>query len=408
MRRPEPEPCGHGGERPSAPSRRDADGSELREPQRGRYLTRDQRRAQHRATSGSAKSRMSSRTQSPAPSLASESTWPDGATPPSSDEEHEETPKLTNDRPKSLHEGTVKPITTLRYEKAKNLFQAWWVMTLTMAFPDAEDDSMTNKMKQLIDTNLATYLEHLYSEDKSKAMAVDVICGLQWFWPGLRGSLRKSWRLLKAWQFIVPCKFRSPWPVQLVLAVVALCFLCQRTDLALAVALMFHCILRPSECSALRKCDITVGEFLKFLEKDIGIVSLFGTKTARTAGRGQHCTISSKLLLQWLESYLSTLQDADMLFPSYSSMRHNITLILAALLPDKHNFTLGGIRAGGATYLYLKTENVGLVQRKGRWRSARTLEHYIQEGAAILSAARWPPEVHAKIDKLARSLPGLF
>ena len=46
-----------------------------------------------------------------------------------------------------------------------------------------------------------------------------------------------------------------------------------------------------------------------------------------------------------------------------------------------------GLRAGGATHLFLHTQDVALVKWRGRWTSDRTLEHYLQEmGAAGMLA----------------------
>ena len=53
-----------------------------------------------------------------------------------------------------------------------------------------------------------------------------------------------------------------------------------------------------------------------------------------------------------------------------------------------HGLVPASLRAGGTTHLFLTTQDISLVKRRGRWVSDRTLEHYLQEmGAASLLAS---------------------
>ena len=49
--------------------------------------------------------------------------------------------------------------------------------------------------------------------------------------------------------------------------------------------------------------------------------------------------------------------------------------------------TPGSLRGSGATWLYYETENIFLIQWRGRWRRVATLESYLQEVAAELTLA---------------------
>lgn len=44
---------------------------------------------------------------------------------------------------------------------------------------------------------------------------------------------------------------------------------------------------------------------------------------------------------------------------------------------------LGSLRAGGATWLLLTSEDSELVRRRGRWLDSRTVEIYIRGGSAL-------------------------
>ena len=50
---------------------------------------------------------------------------------------------------------------------------------------------------------------------------------------------------------------------------------------------------------------------------------------------------------------------------------------------DGHGLTLASLRAGGATYLYLRRVPLDLIRWHGRWQTARTVEIYVQESAAL-------------------------
>ena len=110
-----------------------------------------------------------------------------------------------------------------------------------------------------------------------------------------------------------------------------------------------------------------------------------------------------------METFLQNSTMKTLFFPTYSVLRRKVALWLGALLPTNHGYlSLGGLRAGGATYNFLVTENVQAIQRRGRWKSLKTLEHYLQEGTALLASSRWSDETKYRIDKLADSLPGIF
>ena len=58
-------------------------------------------------------------------------------------------------------------------------------------------------------------------------------------------------------------------------------------------------------------------------------------------------------------------------------------------------YTLGSLRSGGATNHFRIHRNIGHLQYLGRWRSARTLEHYLHEAYAAMTAGSL--SAHAKL-----------
>ena len=68
----------------------------------------------------------------------------------------------------------------------------------------------------------------------------------------------------------------------------------------------------------------------------------------------------------------------------------------------------GSLRAGGATWALMMTEDAPLVQRRGRWLTSRTMEIYIQEVAATQFLSHVPGEVKEKILTSAFAFPHIL
>ena len=78
-------------------------------------------------------------------------------------------------------------------------------------------------------------------------------------------------------------------------------------------------------------------------------------------------------------------------------------LLAEALLElglDGCGLTPASLRAGGATEMYVRTRDTGLVQFAGRWRSPQSLLHYIQGAMATMVLYRIPLLVISTLAKL--------
>ncbi len=66
-----------------------------------------------------------------------------------------------------------------------------------------------------------------------------------------------------------------------------------------------------------------------------------------------------------------------------------------------HGLVPAGLRAGGATHLFLATQDVGLVKWGSRWVSDRTLEHHLQEMGTASMLSTLPEATRRKISVYA-------
>ena len=71
-------------------------------------------------------------------------------------------------------------------------------------------------------------------------------------------------------------------------------------------------------------------------------------------------------------------------------------------------FVLSGLRAGGITAYFNATGDLAACQWRGRWDSARTMEHYIQEAPMAAAYANLSAGVRADILRLSSVLPALL
>ena len=61
-----------------------------------------------------------------------------------------------------------------------------------------------------------------------------------------------------------------------------------------------------------------------------------------------------------------------------------------------------GLRAGGVTEMFRRTEDIALVRWRCRWDSLQSLEHYLQEMGAAEQMGRLDPEKRQRCKRLAR------
>jgi len=180
--------------------------------------------------------------------------------------------------------------------------------------------------------------------------------------------------------------------------------------------LAFHLLLRPAEALNLRWSDITMWdahEAQRFIGS-FGIVAIRAPKTRRMVGHAphQHVLLEDEglaRLLQWARSHVPPWKQQGLIFQGKSSTVFAIKLKEAAraLGVDELRLTPAGLRGGGATDFFLRTREVDGLRRRGRWTNLKTLERYVQEGAAQVQMQKVGPTTQRRIEQRA-ALATLF
>ena len=161
-----------------------------------------------------------------------------------------------------------------------------------------------------------------------------------------------------------------------------------------AAFLMFCGLAGPGEEFQAEWEHIYIPRFLEewdFNQKDSVIVRVEVPRTKWKGARQQFVILEEKKVVRWFK-WRRPGSPPGKLWPfSPTTWGKCLQLILAHLQMPAHVFIPACFRAGGATFDYLFHKSVPRLRLKGRWSSARSLDHYIPEATALLASSSFPP-----------------
>ncbi len=281
------------------------------------------------------------------------------------------------------------------YDKSLKGFEDWlWSQNLVY-------EEVIRGPSEVCDTTVVEYLQLCYDCGMPKSTSGALISAIQDKRPALKRNLPAAWRAHAAWTFLEPSEFRTPWPWELVLAVVYMALCAQRWDLAIWLLLSFEGLLRPGETCALVRGDLRLPSDFTYGNKDVVIITIRVPKTRRRSANTQHILLRDRRTLRLLEAFAKHRPAGEILFPRYAQVRYAVYKYLGQLHLPPGMYSLGGLRGGGATHRYVNEEDTMRIMRLGRWTSVKTLDHYLQEAACLLSTLKWPELAHAAVQKAA-------
>ena len=201
--------------------------------------------------------------------------------------------------------------------------------------------------------------------------------------------LRNTWLAIKGWRSALPSKTRVPiTSFRLECVVITALGRCVSTSglskrqwlvVALGWWLCFACLLRPGEVLNLRRQDINLPECDADLEDADAVVIIRRPKTRRI-WREQFVLCSDKRLVRWLFWWLDGMASSQLVLGvSRYIFASRFSDALSRMGLEDCKYTLGSLRAGGATHHFQQHRNLGELQFLGRWTAASTLQHYLME-----------------------------
>ena len=199
--------------------------------------------------------------------------------------------------------------------------------------------------------------------------------------------MQPAWDVAYAWRKAEPTTHHTAMPWQILLGLIAVCLLWGWPRVAGALAVTWGGLLR-------------IGETLQSLRSDL---LLKEPKTRFRQARHQSVRIDQPDLLRLIDSVFGSLRPHEKLWPwSGQTLRNRFRAICKAIhlpterAPGRPHLELASLRAGGATWLMLQTEDAELTRRRGRWLSSKIAEIYIQEASAL--------QLLPTLDAVSRSL----
>ena len=189
----------------------------------------------------------------------------------------------------------------------------------------------------------------------------------------------------KKWQALEPGECRPVISGPIMRAMIAVAILWDWHFWAAVSIIGYLGMLHPAEFLSLKRRDLVLPRDA-LISDPVLYVHVRNPKTARFARR-QHCKLEDPLVVRYLDSLYGDCDLETSLYPGTSSTyRRQWDAVLGRLgIPHARaskGATPAVLRGSGATHLYLATEDVQLVQWRGRWSKLKTVEFYLQEVAA--------------------------
>ena len=243
--------------------------------------------------------------------------------------------------------------------------------------------------------HLALFVQHSHDQGLPMWVARHAVLAAQTKHREWRGQLKRAWDALASWRQELPAGHRTPFTEDLVRALSAVAWHQSVQEPADAwrwliwgflLRIGFFGLLRPGELSALLVSHILITTASSL------VVTIVSPKTRKIFGRQQFAVISDLATVNWARWLLQSLPSSTALwnFPT-ARLRTMMIWALQRLELSHLSLTPAGLRAGGATHLFIHGWSVDQLRFRGRWVSVRSLEAYIQEAMSLLVMSQLAP-----------------
>ena len=211
----------------------------------------------------------------------------------------------------------------------------------------------------------------------------------------LKRQVQQAWDVAFAWLREEPPVHHTAMPWQILLALISTAFCWGWIEEAGVLALAWGGLLRIGEVFAARRQDLLLPRDFGFTI-DYALLRIGEPKTRFKAARHQCAKVDHPQLLLVIEVAFFNKRKDDLLWKfSAQTMRSRLQRLLKGIqlgyldgIP--RGLDLGSLRAGGASWLLMTSEDSELTRRRGRWISSKVMEIYVQEIASVQFLHRLP------------------
>ena len=231
-----------------------------------------------------------------------------------------------------------------------------------------------------------------------------LVTGQERLYPYLKGSLPRSWALMRRWHSVQPTEHREPMPIVVVLAVSALTFVRAYSDFGVITLMMSHMILRPCEgLQAVRDDLILPSDTLS--EAGVVYLRIPAPKSRWSGPRTQHASSRDLVLIALLETRYASLRPKAKLFDGAAAAYRKIwnTMMRTFNIPSS-KYTPASLREGGCCFAYERNPSITHLMWRMHLSSMSMLKHYLQVAVATASLSSLAPSDRHVLLSASRSL----
>ena len=221
--------------------------------------------------------------------------------------------------------------------------------------------------------------------------------------PRVRRFLQPAWDIAYGWLRQEPPVHHLALPWQALLSLITTSWMWGWNRVAGILALSWGGVTRIGEVLTACRKDL-------ILPMDVegsithALLQIAEPKTRFRCARRQVARLDHPQLLKTIEAAFDNLEPWQRLWPaSPQTMRSRFNKLLQANGLDKipghvgRSIDLGSLRAGGASWFLLSSEDGEMTRRRGRWITTKVMEIYIQEAWSVQFMPHLPPEVKQRV-----------
>ena len=299
---------------------------------------------------------------------------------------------------------SVLPASLEKYERVLADYDAWAV---PLGFPVVA--GFCALPARAVNALMVARLQQMSLDASPPSHGSFLMAGLVNRHPWLRRSLAEAWHALRIWQRAVPVNNRTGLDERILWAMVAVAVTWGWHLCAAALIIGFEGLLRPGEIGILLREDIRLPCDSQGLPTSVVVVQLRVPKTRRRAARHQSVVLRRPEAVGALTRLLWSIPRNWLLCGGGTAgLRGRFRALLRGLGIPESLYSPASLRPGGTIAYHLRCDDLGRLLYHGRWDSVRTVQHYLHEGVAAVTAAALPPRAAALMQQLVRLLPDLL
>ena len=300
--------------------------------------------------------------------------------------------------------------------KTQKLRDQLWNQFLDWLTANRIDKALFLETAGLVDVDsinaiLALYGRELYKAGRPYSQFSETLNAFAALVPKLQRVLQPAWDVAFAWRRVEPGQHHTAMPWQVLLACLAAALHWGWPRVAAILALTWGGLLRIGEALSAVRRDLLLPRDVAHTA-DFALLSIKEPKTRFSAARHQSVKVDQSDLVKIITLGFQHLQPSDKLWNmSPQALRTRFKQICNALslpcAPKKGvlHLELASLRAGGATWLMLTSDDSELVRRRGRWLTPKIMEIYVQEVSALHFLPSLDTEAKRKVFQALDAFP---